>query len=339
MKTTPNAQLLEWIRKLAVDLTPDGSITRLELYHAIEGNAGERLSTVEMADRDEEEDPDDLAQELWDEACQDASTQPQGTHQRYIVRAFRADSTEAEEQKAFTLTGKAVSALVGGSTEPPTARGELSMNMRHADNLHAMVIRMTEATAGTAVTQLQKEREENNRLRAASYEYAKLREEMLDRSQERDIRRQEFQTGQARTAQLLGVVTNMLPVLIAKFVTPPALATGTAQAASPLGVAPTDAMAAAAAPAAPAAAVARDAAVGQLLSTVTPEQMQVLIGTFDETQTLAFVELYGSHKQASEQAEQAAAQAAQAAQQAAPVPGGSAPQTPTKESDNAPTSN
>lgn len=333
MKTTPNAQLLEWIRKLAVDLTPEGTITRLELLHSIEGDMGERLSTVEMADREPDEDPDDLAQELWDEACQDATTRPQGSFQRYTCRAFRADSTEPEEQKAFTMTGRAVSAMTGGSTEPPTVRGELSMNMRHADNLHAMMLRMTEATAGTAVTQLQKEREENDRLRAASYEFAKLREEMLDRSQEREIRRAEFETSQARTAQLMGVVTNLLPVVLAKFVTPPSLPQATAQAVSPLGVAPEQAIAQAAPTVEPVAAVARDAAVGQLLSTVTPEQMQVLMGTFDEAQTIAFVELYGSHRQAQEQA--------QASQAPAAPPQGAAPNNPNpdQETDHAPTSN
>src|SRR5262245_56801040 len=113
MHTHPDQKLLEFIRKFRVDLTPEGTITRLELYHSIEGSMGERLATFEMADRDEDEDPDDLAQEIWDTCEEDAATRPQGSIERYVIQAFRGDTREPDEQKAFTTRGKMVTSLTG----------------------------------------------------------------------------------------------------------------------------------------------------------------------------------------------------------------------------------
>ena len=330
MNTSPNAKLLEWVRKLSVDLTPEGAITRLELWHSIEGEAGERLCTIEMADRDDDEDPDDLTQELWNESEEDASTRPQGSYQRYVVQAFRGDVREPEDQKAYVITGRAVSSLTGLGTEPPTGRGETAQGMRHRDDLHALVVRMCEATSGSTAVQLQKEREYNDKLMERVRKTTELEQDLLDRKQERDLRAAEFEAGQQRLQMLLQTANQLLPVLLTKFLTPPPGGNAASPpplepAAVPLGVSPEQAAPGPAAAPAPHpgqtalspaiapqlnAAVARDHSVGTLLSTVKPEQMQVLLGTFDEAQTLAFMEIYGSYRDAAQAA--AAQQAARA---------------------------
>lgn len=307
MQTTPNQKLLEWVRKFRADLTPEGTITRVELYHSIEGQMGERLATFEMADRDDDEDPDDLAQEIWDECEEDASTRPTGQIERYVVQAFRGDTREPDEQKAFTTRGKLTTALTGNSSEPPTMMGQTMAEMRRTNDLHALVVRMCEATSGSAAVQLQREREENARLREVGFEYEKLRQDMLDRSLDRDLKRKDAEASQQMNNMLLGTLVQLAPVILTRLLAAPP----PASAAMPLGPPPAAPPAASGAPrkgpqpspgpapAAPAPEAAAPVvetyrAVAELLGTVTPQQMQGLLSTFTEEQTKRFLGIYTS---------------------------------------------
>jgi hypothetical protein len=305
MQTTPDQKLLEWVRKFRTDLTPDGTITRLELYHSVEGQLGERLSTFEMADRDDDEDPDDLAQEIWDECEEDCSTRPTGSIERYVIQAFRGDTREPDEQKAFTCRGKLVNALTGNGSEPPTPIGERMAAMRQSNDLHGLVVRMCEATAGSAAVQLERERQENNRLRDVAFEYEKLRQQLLDRSLERDLARDDAKGQQQMMMMLTQTLLQFAPLLLTRLLTPPAVPGAAlplapvAAAAAPnpiaavaaaIGIAPT------AAPAPPVVAI-RDQAIGGLLETVTQEQMTALVGILSPEQTQKFLAVYSSFRE------------------------------------------
>jgi hypothetical protein len=261
MHTTPDQRLLEFIRKFRVDLTPEGTITRLELYHSIEGSMGERLATFEMADRDDDEDPDDLAQEIWDEAEQDSATRPTGSVERYVIQAFRGDT-------------------------------------REPDDLHALVVRMCEATAGSAAVQLERERQENNRLREVAFEYEKLRQQLLDNSLDRELKRKEAEASNQQMQMLFGTMLQLAPLVLQRLLMPPA----PPGAALPLQPAP------APTPPAPAPAPAadssvnehvkvRDAMIAQLLGTFSMEQMQAMLGTFDAAQKQQFLAVYTSFRE------------------------------------------
>lgn len=291
MMTTPDHRLLEWIRSKRVDLTPEGSITRLELYHKVEGEGGERLCVFEMADRDEDEDPDDLAQELWNTAEEDAAMRSQGSHQVYIVRAYRGDTREPDEQKSFAISGKLITSLTGNDTEPPTPRGEMMAEMRMTRELHALVVRMAEHTAGSACAQLQIERQENSRLVNIGFEHAKLQQQLLDRSNERAIELEQAKSNAAMMQALFGMLLQFAPIVLNRFLAPPA----PPGAATPLAPAtPTPAMPAA--PSVPPVVVARDQTTAALLATVTPQQVGKLLDTFTPEQTEKFLALYQSHR-------------------------------------------
>lgn len=300
MQTTPNQKLLEWVRKFRADLTPEGTITRIELYHSIEGQMGERLATFEMADRDDDEDPDDLAQEIWDEAEDDSASRPQGQIERYVVQAFRGDTREPDEQKAFTTIGKLVSALTGNGSEPPTMLGQTAAEMRRTNDLHALVVRMCEATAGSAAVQLQREREENNKLRETAFRYEELRQQLLDRSLDRELQRKDAEASQQMNNMLLGTLVQLAPVILARLLAAPA----PAGAALPLQPPPPAPAPRSAQPAtstepsssaeAPAPVVETYRAVADLLGTVTPQQLQGLLQTFTEEQTRRFLGIYTS---------------------------------------------
>lgn len=299
MQTTPDQRLLEWVRKFRVDLTPAGTITRIELYHSIEGSLGERLATFEMADRDQDEDPDDLAQEIWDQAEEDAATRPTGQIERYVIQAFRGDTREPDEQKAFTTRGKLVTALTGNSSEPPTEFGMRLQGMRQSNDLHALVVRMCEASAGSMAVQLERERQENNRLRGVALEAEQLKQAMLDRQLERELARSDAQQSQQLMMMLTQTLLQFAPLVLQRLLQPPP----TPGAAMPLA----PATPATAAPAVPAAAAApavanpivalRDGAIGKLLETMTPDQVAQLAGVFTPEQTQTFLGVYTSFRE------------------------------------------
>jgi hypothetical protein len=295
MHTTPDQRLLEFIRKFRVDLTPEGTITRLELYHSIEGGMGERLATFEMADRDDDEDPDDLAQEIWDEAEQDAGTRPTGSVERYVIQAFRGDTREPDEQKSFTVRGKLITGLIGNGSEPPTPAGERWAEMRRTNDLHALVVRMCEATAGSAAVQLERERQENNRLREVAFEYEKLRQQLLDNSLDRELKRKEAEASGQQMQMLFGALLQMAPLVLGRLLATPA----PPGAALPLQPAPAAAAAPppASASSTPEHVVVRDAMIARLLETFSLEQMQGMLGTFDAAQKQQFLAVYTSYRE------------------------------------------
>lgn len=310
MQTTPDQRLLEWIRKFRTDLTPDGTITRLELYHSVEGSLGERLATFEMADRDEDEDPDDLAQEVWDEAESDAATRPTGSIERYVIQAFRGDTREPDEQKSFTTRGKLVTALTGNSSEPPTEFGMRTQGMRQSNDLHALVVRMCEASAGSMAVQLERERQENNRLRGIAIEAEQLKQTMLDRSLERELARSDAQQSQQMMMMLTQTLLQFAPLVLQRLLAPapPAgaampLAPPAAPTAAPQGSAPPSASHPpphSAPPPPPPhnpVVVMRDAAIGSLLEGMTPEQVAQLVSVFSPEQTQQFLGVYTSFRE------------------------------------------
>lgn len=307
MHTQPDQKLLEFIRKFRADLTPEGTISRIELYHSIEGHMGERLATFEMADRNDDEDPDDLAQEIWDEAEEDASTRPTGSIERYVVQLFRGDTREPDEQKSFTTRGKLVTGLIGSGSEPPTPTGERWAEMRRTNDLHALVVRMCEATAGSAAIQLQREREENQRLREVGFKYEQLRQDLLDRSLERDIQRKDAEAASQQNQMLLSTLLQLAPVVLSRLLQPapppgasqplhPAAAA--AQTPAPAAAASTPSASAASSPPSDShPALVRDAMIAKLLESLQLSQMQQLLGSLDDAQKQAFLALYTSYRE------------------------------------------
>lgn len=295
MHTTPDQRLLEFIRKFRTDLTPEGTISRIELHHSVEGEMGERLDSFEMADRDDDEDPDDLAQEIWDVAEEDSATRATGSVQRYVVQLFRGDTREPDAQKAFTTVGKLSTALTGNGTEPPTPRGEMMQAMRERNDMHALVVRMCEATAGAAAVQLQREREENGRLREVGYKYEQLRQEMLDRQLERDLKRKDEESSQQLNQMLIGTLLQFAPVILGKLLAP-APPPGAATPLPPPTATPETAASSPPAPAPSKPIVERDRTIAELLGSVTLPQMQSLLNAFDDEQKAKFLKAYTSYR-------------------------------------------
>ncbi len=302
----PNKTLLEWVRKRKADLSPGGQISKIELWHVVDGEAGERMCVFNLEERNEDEDPDDLCQEIWNEAMEDAETRVQGSMQRYVVQAYKGSDTQPDETKPFLLTGRAMSSLIGNGSETPTNRGLIAQEMRQNDNLHAMVIRLCESSAGTLARQNQELREETSKLYAERRQYAELEQKMLDRQHERDMEREEKARASEQWGQLVSMALGLGPMILSKFLAAGPVA-GSFGPPQPPGAPNVPPAAGGASPAgggvestiAPnmAAQAARDMSAGNILATLRPEQLSAIFNLLDPQQAMALMELYQSFRE------------------------------------------
>jgi hypothetical protein len=176
-------------------------------------------------------------------------------------------------------------------------------DMRRTNDLHALVVRMCEATAGSAAVQLQREREENNRLREIGFKYEQLRQELLDRSQDRELTRQDAEHSRQIMMMLTQTLLQFAPLILQRLLTPPA----PPGAAMPLPGAPSGSSGASSAPPpatppppppSPAPVVVmRDQAIGSLLETLDQEQVTKLVGVLTPEQTQQFLGVYTSFRE------------------------------------------
>jgi hypothetical protein len=298
MNTQPDKNLRNWIAKRKADLTPDGVITRIELWHVIDGEPGVPLSTFVLADRPEDEDPDDLTQEIWNEAEEDAATRPQGSYQRYMVRAFRADDNHPEESKAFLCHGRAITALIGSDSHSATPRGALAQDIRQNDNLHAMVIRLCQVMTQTLEERTKSQSAEIEHLHQQRRGLYDLEQRLKDREHERLMEREAKEKADARVDSLvqtgLGLLSTMGPLIMGKLLSGSTAASAAAQIA---GLPPPGSLHPRAA-----GAMSRDMALYKIAESLSPEQLEQFIGALRPEQQLAFLELWKELRNAHEPA-------------------------------------
>src|SRR5262245_12039702 len=164
--------------------------------------------------------------------------------------------------------------------------------MRERNDLHALLIRVCEATAGGAAVALQKEREENDRLRAKNYEAEKLRQDLLDRQQDRDIARRDAEASLQQTQMIFGALAQIAPIVLTRLLSPPP----PSGAAMPLAPQPAPGAPTAPTPQAQATegavSAARDKVLGELFESVNPTQMSQMLAIFGPEQVQKFVAVY-----------------------------------------------
>ena len=308
--SAPHKSIVEWVTKRRTSLSEGQElISRFELWHAVDGEVSEPLGRYEMETRDDDEDPEDLVQEIWNDAQADATTRPQGSYQRYVIKSFRGEGGEGaqpDETRAFAITGTAVSSAMGG-TESPTPRGMMAQEMRQNDNLHGMVIRLADASAGQLAAQLRESREENANLMAQRSRLLDIEQRLLDRSHEREMDKLERQKSGERMDMVLGMITTFGPMILSKLFEGKALpgpiaammgaGSGQGQPGQPgqpggSGSAnqgpPADSEAANRVR----RAMARDAGVGSLLGTLEGDQLKAIAGHLRPDQAMGFMQLY-----------------------------------------------
>jgi hypothetical protein len=114
-------KLLKWLQKEIAAITGD-PVSRVELFHTTDGQ-GERCKFWTLT---EGMNIQELAQDIWDMAENDAGNRTLGMPNLYVVWAFHGDSQEPTSRFPFTLRGRLQGSMLDGmeSSDSPTDRGE-----------------------------------------------------------------------------------------------------------------------------------------------------------------------------------------------------------------------
>jgi hypothetical protein len=278
MPTTPTEQVTSWIRSRLNDLTDEGSITRIDLHHAVEGEGSEMMCAVRVSD---DADPFDVAQEIWDAADADTQTRMSGRMQRYVMLAYRGDAEQPDARMPFLLNGQAQTNLMGGDTEGASATGHMGQLMRHTERLHTSIMQLTEMTAGRLARDLEAERKIRLKLEDERSKSIEAIQDLADRKHERDLENKREAAKAVRHDQILALLMSMAPLMASKFLQAP---TG---------------------PQLPAAG-ARDETVHQLLKNLTEDEAMKVMSALKPQNQLVLMELYKAHKEMEEDKDKSA---------------------------------
>ena len=280
---SPSQRLTQWIRATLADLTDDGPVARLDLRHVIPGEEEHpRIATFKV-DYDAGIDPDALAMEIYSTAEDDSKAyDDDGRPQRYAVIALRPDSEEGLHH-IFTIKSKSLRFALEGSEGGHDERGLLGQLMRHQENSQKVLMTMIQATTGHLSEELAAERTMRMAFEQKLRDQAEAFQTFLDREQERDLKRMEFESRQAHKAKLMGMVTQAVPMIMHRISSGPKAPAATvpkttspSQSSAPKTVDPVRARAAA------------------LFTTLgkNPERMTALIGELTDEEQQAIIALY-----------------------------------------------
>lgn len=270
--SAPTEEVTRWAKARMDDIRSDGTISRIDVIHAIEGEPSEVLAHVKVSDGDEYLD---IAQDLWDACDEDVSTRSVGRMQRYVFLAYASDDDNPVSRKALIMQGKLRSDMVGGDTEGPTPQGLHGQMMRHTEQLQTRLIQLTDVTTGRMARDLETERNRSQRLEEQQLKMMEMMHELENRAHERKLEQQRETAKEKRHEQLMGMVMTVAPLAAARIL-------GGGAAGAAVGQLP--------------AAGARDAGTHEFLKSLTPDEIQKVLGCFPMEKQMALMALYEEHR-------------------------------------------
>lgn len=284
MSSTSINDIKTWVTKLQEEIREEEGesivIDRLEVWHAVEGEGGERLLVLKSITG---QDADDIAASIWASAENDANARPNATPQRYVVLGFdpaayaeNPESAQPEDRIAFVVKGK-TNSLMFGDTDSPTEKGALGHSMRMTNNIHQMMMGMVEATTGRVVRQLEQETRRREKAEKVGMELYDALQTAKDNSVEREIHRAAELARVKRSEELMSMCVTLAPMLLTGLMTK---------------VIPREAQ-----------EIARDKGIQKLLKTLNQEQVAAILETLQPEQRIAMIQLYAQYRE-EEQKEQ-----------------------------------
>lgn len=257
--------ILKWIRFQLADLTEKLRITRIELFHMVEGENGERLQVFKLKDA---EDPNDLATLVWETADGDASSRHHGVSHRYTMLAFRSEIDAPEAQHSFLVHGKGMQhdksfldTEVGASNE----KGLMGQLMRQNAELHRLVI----MDQGRMSAELEAERRRRQNMEEQAHKTFELHQKLMDRAGERELLHAKEISRERRMDELTDMFKTIGPTMIMKVFSQEKLMQSMPQSDSAI----------------------RSHLVGQLLTSLTPEEFQGIYNALDGMHQFTFIQL------------------------------------------------
>jgi hypothetical protein len=276
----PSTELVKWVARALAEVDETGGLSRLELYHAIDGEGIERLAVFRI---DQEDTPtaDRLAEDIMATAEQDAESRTMELRQRYELRSFIGDNAENEGIFGFIVTPTSRAGMPhGSSTHAPNERGLIGQMMTHDERNHQLMISSAEATITRLTREVMNKEKIISGQQDNSIKVYELLQQLMDKKQERDLQLAEHTQSAKRWDDFMALVMAMMPLVMAKFLGPKAE-----------GVA---------APSLPAKA-ARDESMMQFVQTVRPDQLPKILSVLDTTQQISLITLLQNFAKESEQ--------------------------------------
>lgn len=261
--TAPDPKLTPWLLKHLRELNGQGSVTRVELYQALEGAPVQRLLLTNVS---EGVDAHELTQEIWDTACQDASTRSGGSTQRYVVATFQDEDPAPLAQMPFIMPGGTPGVLT--TAAPNDDKAERGMLIKHTENMHRLVIEQNTYHTNLLRNELEAER----RLRTGYEENAmktfEMMQTLMDRQHERLMESKREESKEARHQQLLGLLMSAAPLLLAQVMGGAGLK---------------------------GAGIARDEGIREFLKGLSEKEINGIIGSLNPANAMVLMELYKSY--------------------------------------------
>lgn len=292
MSMPPN-DLIKWTKKILMEVQEDGGTERVELWHQIGDDGGERLHIFKNLS---EHQPEDLAEAIWENAQGDAKTRTVGMMQRYAAQAFAGgddDDGIPSYMHSFVMTGGAVSNVFGDDSDPATPAGQTKQGMRLVEQLHKMLMQQTEMTAGRLARDYREERDARIKAENKLLEGFELYQKLLDKTHERDLERAEQVQNAKRTDQFMGLLMSVAPIVLMKFlpqgqpgIPSPAGGEGSGSPPTPHGtIGPL------------VSGSPRSIALGRILLSIPRESAQALLGSLSQLTQIAVMQLVASYQE------------------------------------------
>lgn len=278
----PSPELVKWVARALSEVDETGGLSRLELYHAIDGEGIERLQVFRI-DTEETPTAERLAEDIMATAELDADSRTMELKQRYEIRSFIGDNAENESIFGFIITPTSRAGMPhGSSTHAPNERGLIGQMMTHDERNHQLMISSAEATIGRLTREVMNKDKIISAQQELTIKVHELVQKLQDRTHERDLERAEQTQSAKRWDDFMGLIMTMVPLVMAKVLGPKAEAI--------------------AAPALPQKA-ARDESTMQFLQTIRPDQFNKILSVLETTQQIGLVQLLQSYAKESEQRE------------------------------------
>ena len=211
---TPD-KLVRWVSAAIADLTEGGLPDRFELFHTVEGHPPELLGKVSCGD---EADAEDVAGRLYQVAMDDAATRGGSGPERYVAQSMQGDDLLG---KSAFLVGSEVKARlksggveVGMSSEPGDDEGAMSQMRRHLENMLQLTQRANSELLGQATRELSMQRERAIQAESKLLSMYEAHQDLLDRTQERDLERARAQRREDRQDKILSMLVAMAPGIV-----------------------------------------------------------------------------------------------------------------------------
>ena len=264
--------LIKWVRRSIGDVTSQGPFALFVLFHVVHDGApsvaGNKIQTWPL----DANEPDELAQEIWTEAEREANQLSAGSRQRFVILGYRLDpqgevAQEHDTQFSFSIYGRGKANAFDQDTEPATEMGVRAQSMRQNENLHRLLIGYSESTTGRAIQDAERERALRLKAEDKLFEVQQLREELLDRKADRELRQATELMKVKQLGDIMQAVMALLPLVIAK------LAGGNM-----------------------AGSTARDMAIGKILKSLDEKQLVGVMQSLPGEMRLPLLEIYKSYR-------------------------------------------